>query len=412
MRFTVNTRHVRWGSVFYARPLFILLFCSCVVLSENTKRVLTIGGATKDIFIEYDNASSMQLISAQATESYLILKEGGKLEIKNLSSATGGGATNAAVSFKRLGFSTSIFCKLGTDQFGKDVVQDLVREDVDVSNIVYAEKEGTGISFIIPSLDGDRTVFSFRGANVNVQERDFPFEQLCSFDCLYITSLSGKFAQLLSKIVQEAKKHNLVIAVNPGSGQLCNGASVLQKAFAYIDILILNSEEAQLLMQSLAGAGGVEKVAPEKQTYRIIDAGHHTGFSLPALLQGVSHTTTPPYFNLKHFLTMVFERGVKVIVVTNGSEGAYVALGNTLYFHPSIPAKLCNTLGAGDAFGSTFVASFLAHDSIAWAMRDALINSSSVIEYLDAKTGLLSLKEIQDRFQEIDPLLLQKFSLS
>jgi sugar/nucleoside kinase (ribokinase family) len=60
--------------------------------------------------------------------------------------------------------------------------------------------------------------------------------------------------------------------------------------------------------------------------------------------------------------------------------------------------KVASTLGAGDAFGSTFVAGLMRHEGdLAAALREASINAASVVSVFGAKRGLLDLAELKRR---------------
>ncbi|GAI85852.1 unnamed protein product, partial [marine sediment metagenome] len=107
----------------------------------------------------------------------------------------------------------------------------------------------------------------------------------------------------------------------------------------------------------------------------------------------------------------ILKQGTKIVAVTNGADGVYVAHKNNIYYHPSIkPKNLVSTLGAGDAFGSCFVAQLAQDKSIEDAIRSGILNSSSVLEHLDAKTGLLSKRESEEKLKQINTDLLQTFS--
>ncbi|NBT60148.1 carbohydrate kinase family protein, partial [bacterium] len=70
-------------------------------------KVLTVGGATQDILLQYAGADVMTIAKRQWTQTYMLFESGEKIEIERTTYLTGGGATNAAVSFKRQGFDTA-----------------------------------------------------------------------------------------------------------------------------------------------------------------------------------------------------------------------------------------------------------------------------------------------------------------
>jgi len=371
------------------------------VNNNNMKKVLTIGGAMWDIFIQYDHIDALHLHTKYACHAYVVMEEGRKIEVKKLAYHVGGGATNSAVSFARLGFSVNSFFKLGLDQEGDFILRSLAKEKVATRQVIRTKKTATGTSFIIPGKSGDRTVLVYRGANITLEERELPQDAIIACDQLYVTSLSGPSAQLLLPITIFAKKHNKVVATNPGTSQLIRGAQLFKKSLPNIDILILNSFEAQLLMTSLVTVPLPQNLSPLTKKEKK---------KLPQLLReplGSKRTC----FTLPQFFREIQAQGPRIVVVTNGSEGVYVAYNSTIYFHPALNIEVVSTLGAGDAFSSSFVGQIMQDKPIEDAIRVGIINSSSVIQVLDTQTGLLRAAVLEEKLGELDLSLLQKFSL-
>jgi sugar/nucleoside kinase (ribokinase family) len=366
-------------------------------------KILTIGGATQDIFIVYEDAETMHLHTKTETLSYLLLKEGGKIEVKDILYSSGGGANNAAFSFKKQGFEVTPFLKIGKDQAGQFVLQKLAEAGIPSELVIQAAGSSTGISFIIPSLERDRTIFAFRGVNASIAKNEFPLDAIASHDYVYITSLSGESSQLLLPITQMAKKNKVFVATNPGTSQLVAGAPMLRESLPNIDVLILNSAEAKKFMLSL-----VQTNSSLKQSLSSTPKSKNKQ-QKPSLLEGPI-SIEDVSFNFDAFFNAVLSYGPKMVVVTNGAEGVYCATRDHIYFHASLPVKVVNTLGAGDAFGSTFVGALAAGKSIEQALRHGIINAASVISFMDTKQGLLSMQELEKREKELKADLLQKFS--
>ncbi|MDE4953444.1 PfkB family carbohydrate kinase, partial [Francisella tularensis subsp. holarctica] len=77
--------------------------------------------------------------------------------------------------------------------------------------------------------------------------------------------------------------------------------------------------------------------------------------------------------------------GVRIIVVTDGANGVYAATTERIYHSESLRIKnVINTLGAGDAFRSTFCANIYKGCCIEDSIKFALINASHVIQHSDA----------------------------
>ena len=357
---------------------------------------MTIGGATYDSIVDYPDPETLDIHSAHGTLSYVLLEEGKKIETSSLTGSSGGGATNSATAFNRLGFEVFCVSKIGQDLFGDFILADLTKQKLDISFILRTNNTPTACSFIVPSLKGDRTVFAYRGANATINENDLPWHKIKSVNQLYITSLSGQAAQTLPAITAFAKENNVPVAINPGISQLRQGGDFIAESLQYIDMLMLNDSEAKQLMVSLM----------REDIGHILELDENNNH--PELLtQAIRHEDLS--FSILDFFRRVLPLGPKIVVVTHGSEGVYVATKGRIYFHRTPNCKVVNTLGAGDAFSSSFVAAIAKEKSIIEAIRWGIVNSSSVISYPDAKQGLLALEELEKRVNLLPKDLLQQF---
>lgn len=366
------------------------------------KKVITLGSAMLDLFIQQEQLPCSD--DKKTNKHFMLLEVGRKQEISSIEKQSGGGATNAAVSFSRLGFQTSAFFKVGADCEGDFIMRDLKKEGVNTDRALRSATDMTGLSIIIPCPEGERTVLAYRGANVSLQEKEIPTQVFDECDALYITSLTGATAPLLLPITRHAKKQEKIVATNPGTSQLVTGTQTLLESLPNIDIFILNSFEAQECMRALTHK---KQISPEKQGQR---HDLHGIEDLPALLHESSECHTPD-FNLRDFFKEILAHGPQIVTVTNGKEGVYVAQGETIYFHPGMPHNVASTVGAGDAFGSCFVASLLEEKSVPEALVRGIINATSVIAHVGAKTGLLTHDDLEKRFQKLGIGQLQTYVL-
>jgi sugar/nucleoside kinase (ribokinase family) len=103
--------------------------------------------------------------------------------------------------------------------------------------------------------------------------------------------------------------------------------------------------------------------------------------------------------DVRQYFSEIHQRGPRIIVVTNGAEGVYVATEETIYFHKSIPTDVINTVGAGDAFGSTFFGMLMQGADIQKAIAYGVINSSAALVGPDAQSSLLTRHELDQRYQ-------------
>lgn len=368
----------------------------------ETMKILTLGGATQDIFTDF-KTETMDLASEheQATRCFLMFEAGKKVEIQSIAYHTGGGATNAAVSFKRLGFDTQSFFKIGNDPQGEFILKELAAYGINLTTIPKSLDTPTAISIIIPCPSGDRTILAYRGATRTLTQAELPLAAIAECDQLYVTSLSSVTAPLLIPITAHAKKHKKMVAANPGSSQLQAGADHLRQALPNIDILILNNYEASLLMASL-----IQTDAQLQQKVAAVDRQQKTEFEQKLMQSPMNYREI--YFTLEQFCTAVLESGPRIVVVTNGAEGVYVATKNSLLFHPSQTVEVTSSVGAGDAFGSCFVGCLLLGKTIEDAMRCGILNAASVITHVGAKAGLLTIEQLEKKLEILDTNLLKR----
>jgi sugar/nucleoside kinase (ribokinase family) len=113
--------------------------------------------------------------------------------------------------------------------------------------------------------------------------------------------------------------------------------------------------------------------------------------------------TSPTIQDMHDIFQNFHQHGPDIVIITNGAQGVYVSDKKNIYFHPPIidPRNVVNTVGAGDAFGSAFVGTFLRNQSIDDALRAGIINSSSVIAHVGAQAGLLTQGEIEEKINAL-----------
>lgn len=355
-------------------------------------KIVIVGGATQDIFIQYDDAHTLQLTHTGYKESYLLLKSDSKINVKGIIYTTGGGATNTAVAFTRLGFEAHPWISIGNDIGAQAILHELQGNQV-IIDLYEQTSKPTGTSFIIPSAEHTQSILVFRGANeelgTNQTITQRAYEQLHNSQLLYISSLTGNATHIIPSLLTYAKKHNLPVACNPSSSQLQSGPAWIVPLLSMIDIFIVNVHEADLCMNTLSNE---KHLLPATIPLRITNA--------PELLQeGV--TLGESNQSLFSFFSFIHQQGPAIVVVTNGEEGVYVSDRTHIYFHPSICVPVISTVGAGDAFNATFVAYLLKEQSIKKALTAGIVNAGNVIQHIGAKTGLLYKEELETAMQKL-----------
>jgi len=332
--------------------------------------VVTIGSATKDAFIETDGANIVSVAKKDKNSAFMAYPYGSKIEINNFNIAIGGGAVNTACNFAGLGMKTATIVKVGEDSTGKDIVKMLEKRGISTNAVVFDEDENTGFSVILLSFQGDRTVLAHRGPNATISKNDIDFDLIKGSKWLYIAPLNGESTEVLDKIAEFAEKNDVNMAINVGTSSIKRGEKYLDKILKTAEVVVMNSEEASMLTKI--------EVRPDSTTEKFSECKIH-----PDIIKMLKHLKSTH---------------AKIVVITDGGNGAYAYDGKMFYQCGEFPAKVVSTLGAGDAFASTFVSVLHQSDwDIEKSLKYAAINAASVVGKFNAQDGQLSMEEIERR---------------
>lgn len=304
---------------------------------------MTIGAATIDTFV-WSKAFHQVKNSSFPTGVGECFSLGTKIDVDYFALSTGGGATNAAATFSHLHFRTGCIAGVGDDLFGASIREDFRQRGIDTSFLITVPKEQTAFSTILVMPDGERTVLVARGVSERLPLQKIPWEKVKA-RWIYATSLGGNFA-VLRKIIDHAVREKISVFWNPGGKDLSLGISKLAPIFAKLDILNMNVEEAEKLL-------GV-KTDKKKLAKKLLSLGSTS------------------------------------VLLTDGNHGAYFLSPAGMWFidsHRNI--KAINKTGAGDSFGSGFLAGLLKYKNVETALRVGLLNAEGVIQDIGAKKGLL-----------------------
>lgn len=335
--------------------------------------VITIGSATLDVFIESDSANIVSVFSKERKSEFMSFPYGSKVEIDGFSRNLGGGGINTALNFANLGLKTSTVVKLGHDEISPVICQRLQENDVDILNVIMSKEGLTGFSIILVSFQGDRTVLAHRGVNACIKEKDINFKGLKNTKWIYMAPLAGESNKLLDKISNFCKENKIKLAINAGTTAITKGTKYFSEIIKTADILVLNKEEASLLT----------KISPRPDTKK-------EKFSKDFIHPDI----------IKILKELRGKNKVKV-VMTDGKAGAYAFDGKKFYKAPEFPARVKSTLGAGDAFASTFVAAMERYDmDIKKALLTASVNAASVVEVFGAQEGFIGFEEIEKKLKK------------
>ena len=227
----------------------------------------------------------------------------------------GGAPANLAVAASRLGAKTAFVGRIGSDGFG-DYLRRVLRDNgVDASGLSVDPTLRTTLAVVSLDERGERSFSFYRdpSADVNLSAAELPAELLRSCRVLHFGSVSltaepARGATL--EAVRQAKEAGALISYDPNyrASLWPDEAAAVEQMLAplpLVDILKVSDEELPLL----------------------------TGTDDP--LRGSA---------------LLAERGIGLVFVTLGADGAFFRAGELTGRVPGVRVKVGDTNGAGDTF--------------------------------------------------------------
>ena len=101
-----------------------------------SKKVITIGSATVDVFVECDEANIVSVCTKDSNRDFMSYPYGAKIDISTFSSKVGGGGVNTACNFGNLGFDTSAIFKIGCDIYSEGILDFFKSKKVSLKHII------------------------------------------------------------------------------------------------------------------------------------------------------------------------------------------------------------------------------------------------------------------------------------
>ncbi len=317
-------------------------------------RIVSLGAALQDLYlIDHDDLAPTTMGETAVFGKVIV---GSKIDIDKIRYSVGGGGINSVIAFARHGHEAIFLGNIARDPAGSLVIKTLDHEGVDNSYVSFLERKATGVSVILlDSKTGERTILTYRGASEqfgNISEKDL---DLIQPDWLYVTTLRGDLDTLI-RFFKKARSIGTKIMFNPGIKELEQPKELL-RLLKYVDVLNVNKLEAAMLVP---------------------------GTILTELFYRLSGYT-------------------KSVLITDGAMGGIAGNGKEVYrFGIYEDTKVKDSTGAGDAFGS----GFLAHLSAGHTFKDSLIfasaNSTAVVSKIGASKGILTGTE------HLHPMPIQK----
>ncbi|MFL2800902.1 MAG: ribokinase [Paracoccaceae bacterium] len=234
------------------------------------------------------------------------VKPGETIIAKGLNIGPGGKASNQAISARKLGATTTLITRLGSDNFCS-YANTIWKKEKLYTSAKIDKTLPTGVAGIfIDDKTGENSVIVHPGASARLGLNDFNSQKskMRKGD-IFLTQFEQSSDTTFS-VLKEAKKLGMITIFNPAPF-----GKISKKVYQFCEIVTPNETEAEQMTNiSLKGKRDVEKA-----------------------------------------INKIRDLGVEKVIITLGKKGAAVFDGEKLTFSPGNKfGKIIDTTGAGDCF--------------------------------------------------------------
>jgi ribokinase len=240
--------------------------------------------------------------------------------------APGGKGANQAVAAAKLGAAVQMVGRVGGDDFGRALRENLRAADVDDRCVSTENSAGTGIAIIEVDNEGQNTIVVAPGANALVTRADIDAARSI------IASSQAVIAQLeipldtVEYALSTARAAHVLTILNPAPAQ-----ALSTELLSLVDLLVPNESEAALL----TGIEATDDVSTEQAAQQL------------------------------------HERGAHAVVITLGARGALALSAGKTWRIPPIHVAAIDATAAGDAFVGALATAYAAQRDLDAALREA-----------------------------------------
>lgn len=232
--------------------------------------------------------------------------------------SVGGGASNSARTFAKLGQPVDLLGRVGGDYFGEFVRRECENDGVNCTTLRVANEYTTGVAVGLVHKNGQRCFVTAQGANRTICREDFDGIVPSDYSFLHINGFF-QFPGIephLRDILTQFRESGIPISLDLASSDpFGRWFSAIESFISCIDYFILN--EGQL------------RILTGKQ--EIPDGAH-----------------------------FLMQAGVGTVIVKNGPEGCTIFEAKQQPVKiPTVPLPAVDTTGAGDSFDAAFVVGLL-----------------------------------------------------
>lgn len=250
----------------------------------------------------------------------------------------------------KLGLTTAFIGKVGDDEFGRYMMQEVEAQGVETKYVIIDRQVKTGVTISLYTPQ-DRALLTYLGSIASLCPQEVDPGILRNARHLHVSSyfLQGGLREGLAALFARAKEAGLSISFDTGwdPDERWNGA--LKATLDRVDLFMPNKEEALNITQ-----------AP------------HVEAALEALA-----------------------RDIPLVVIKLGAQGAVARKGGVLVRQQPPTVQVVDTTGAGDSFDAGFVYGYLKGLSLSQSLQVACLCGALSTRMQGGTAGQPTIEEIE-----------------
>lgn len=298
----------------------------------HTNKIIVVGSANTDMVVKTD-------ILPLPGETKL----GGKFFMN-----AGGKGANQAVAAARLGGKVTFIAKVGNDIFGKQTLENLHKENINIDYVFVDDDEPSGTALIMVNQRGENCIVVAPGANACLLPADIGIVNVFASAEIILMQLEIPM-ETIASVVKIAKINNQKVIINPAPAQTLE-SELMQGLF----LIIPNETEA-------------------------------------AFLTGI---TVSDDASASEAADVFLKKGVQNVIITLGRQGAFFKNSNIRFTISAPTVKAIDTTAAGDTFCGALAVALTEGKEWDKAIKFAVEAASVSVTRIGAQSSVPYRKEI------------------
>jgi sugar/nucleoside kinase (ribokinase family) len=238
---------------------------------------------------------------------------GGEVTLAGLSWGSGGAGVNTATGLAHLGLPARLLARVGTDMAAQQALRAAHRAGVDLGLLQHDTNRPTGLVFAAVLPSGERTFFSFRGANSACDARldDTAVAGLTLVHLSAYALLEGQQCETALTLARQAVRLGVPLTLDLAPPPLRHCPERLAELLPCLTALFLNEDELALLLPNEQLEAGLARI--------------HEQWRVP------------------------------LVALKRGPQGCGVSAWGQWEALPALEVPACDSTGCGDAFVAGFL---------------------------------------------------------